>query len=61
MKDDKPIPIRSLWRRKGAGPHGNVARVMDEVEGYIVARFKNVMPFLTHRNDWRAQFDEVLK
>lgn len=60
MKDDQPIPIKSKWRRKGSGPQGLVARVMGEVEGYIVWRFKGAAPQLLHRNSWRAKFEEAI-
>ena len=32
-------------------------RVMaDPIEGYIMARRKGGMPFLTHKSDWHGQF-----
>lgn len=61
MSDTAPIPVKSLWRRLGSGPHSTVCRVMGEVEGYIVARNKHATPFLVHRNEWRKRYEEINK
>lgn len=36
---------------------GRTARIMaDDIEGYVVARFKGAMPWIMHRNDWHSKY-----
>lgn len=40
--------------------HGMECRVIAETEGYIVARYKGCVPFVTYRKDFLSKFQEVL-
>ncbi|WP_020187827.1 hypothetical protein [Methylopila sp. 73B] len=50
---------RGRWTRKGQKPDALPIRVMDIVEGYVVARCKGAAPFLTHVTDWPKQFEPI--
>lgn len=60
MADREPIPVGSRWHPiSDVVSTPRTVRVMGEVEGYIVYRFKGAMPLLLHRNDWRKKFKEI--
>lgn len=58
MSPSVEIKPKSLWICRKTG---QVARVMGEAEGWIVARWKGCMPWLVHRNEWLRRFEPMPK
>lgn len=53
----RPVDYPKTGERWICKVTGRTARIMaDDIEGYVVARFKGAMPWLMHRNDWDKKF-----
>ena len=46
----------SRWTNRRVN-HGNIAKVMGVVDGWVVARHKGCAPFLRHVNQWHDAYE----